>query len=61
MLRYSADSGEMAAMERPLVCRFSAAGMQACPRVEAAGGRKTPRHEVAGSWHRRRSECYGDL
>ena len=33
-----------------LLCRFSAAGMQACPRVEAAGGRKAPRHEVAGSW-----------
>jgi hypothetical protein len=34
----------------PHLCRFSAAGMQACPRVEAAGGRKAPRHEVAGSW-----------
>jgi hypothetical protein len=35
---------------RPVVCRFSAAGVMAYPRVEAAGGRKAPRHEVAWCW-----------
>src|SRR3954464_14284632 len=46
---------------RPLVCRFSAAGMTVYRRADAAGGRKAPRHEVAGSWALAGSKRYGEL
>ena len=44
-----------------LLCRFSAAGMQAYPRDKAAGGRKAPRHEIAGGVWRRCRGRYGEL